>query len=275
MLKRRLQEVALAAWVRLKWWVAFHAGAVGGRPTPGVIVSLTSFPPRYPTLGLTLKSLLMQRVRPEEVLLWIAAKDMAAIPEDIRELEANGLRIMECEDFRSYNKFVHALRDYPDHKIAICDDDTYYPPHWLGDLLEPVGEKQIAGHRLHLIRRDEHGQPLPYRDWLHEGGRREPTPLNFPTGVGGVLLEARKLDPEVIDATTARQLSPTADDMWLYVMGRRRGCEFVRVGRRFGLISWRSSQEVALWQTNNTGERANDRQLQALLTHFGVQGVFE
>ncbi|MBC2775891.1 glycosyltransferase family 2 protein [Rhizobium sp. AQ_MP] len=275
MLKRRLKEVGLATWVRLKWWVAFHARSVSHRPTPGIVISLTSFPPRYPTLGLTLKSLLMQRVRPEKVLLWIAAKDMAAIPEEIRQLESNGLQILECEDFRSYNKFIHALRYYPDYKIAICDDDTYYPPHWLGDLLEPVAENQIAGHRLHLIHLDEHSQPLPYGDWLHEGGCREPTPLNFPTGVGGILLEARKFAPEVIDAATARRLSPTADDMWLYLMGRRAGCEFVRVGKPFALISWRSSQEVALWQTNNTGERANDRQLQALLMHFGAQGVFE
>jgi hypothetical protein len=39
------------------------------------------------------------------------------------------------------------------------------------------------------------------------------------------------------------------------------------------LIVWRTSQEVALWRVN-VAARANDRQMAAMIEHFGEEGPF-
>jgi hypothetical protein len=234
-----------------------------------VIVSLTSYPPRFATLALTLKSLLTQSLRPEAVILWIGEKDMAALPADVRALAEHGLTIRACEDLRSFTKFIHALREFPRHRIAICDDDTWYRPHWLADLAVDLPAGQIACHRIHRVRLDASGAILPYNQWEQESSATDASPLNFPTGVGGVMLRSDMLDARIVDAATARALCPSADDVWLYWMGLLASSLFVRVGNQDPLISWRASQHVALWRTNNVESTANDEQIARMTETFG------
>ncbi|MFC3215790.1 hypothetical protein [Novosphingobium panipatense] len=49
-----------------------------------LVVSLTSYPVRYATLHLTLKSLLRQQTVPDRIVLWIADGDVAALPRATR-----------------------------------------------------------------------------------------------------------------------------------------------------------------------------------------------
>lgn len=236
---------------------------------PGLYVSLTSYAPRFATLVLTLKSLLLQDLRPEAVLLWIGHADMPFLPDEVRELAPFGLRILPCEDFGPHTKYTHALRHLPHAKIAICDDDTYYPPHWLAGLVAGDRPGEIACRRIHRVALDMFGEPLGYRWWDHDTDLRDPSRLNFPTGVGGVLLRLDRLDPMVLDIELARRLCPTTDDIWLYAMGRLAGTRFRLVGGHEPLTVWRTSQFSALWRTNVL-EHGNDAHLQAVFDHFGM-----
>lgn len=271
--KRRLREALAAVRLQTTWQLRARQKLMTRTPVPGLVVSLTSYPRRFETLALTLKSLILQSVRPEAVLLWVASADIAEIPDEIRQLETYGVRILECADVRSYNKFTHAIAAYPTYRIAICDDDTYYPPHWLADLLTPVNADEIACHRSHVIKLDKSGHPAPYDTWLQEGGSRHNSPLNFGTGVGGILIEPGKFHQQISDMGLARSLAPTADDIWLYMMARRAGSTFVKVGPVLSFLTWPTSQKIALWQTNVV-ENANDVQMRALLEHFGTEGLF-
>ena len=58
-----------------------HAGAPRHRLPSELIVSLTSYPPRFKTLHLTIKSLLDQTVRPDRIILWIGRGAMDLIPD--------------------------------------------------------------------------------------------------------------------------------------------------------------------------------------------------
>lgn len=98
-----------------------------GLPVP-LVVSLTSYRPRFGTLALTLRSLLLQTVRPDAILLWIGHGDADAVPEEVRALCAHGVRIRTCEDLRCYTKLIPALREDPERCIVTVDDDTYYRP---------------------------------------------------------------------------------------------------------------------------------------------------
>ena len=104
---------------------------------PGVlVVSLTSYPPRFGTLALTLRSLLCQTVRPDHLILWIAPADFALLPQSVRRLQARGLTIRLAEDIKSYKKIIPALDQFPDAFIVTADDDLFYWQSWLEELVK-------------------------------------------------------------------------------------------------------------------------------------------
>ncbi|MFA5623651.1 MAG: hypothetical protein WC966_01150 [Bradymonadales bacterium] len=80
--------------------------------TADLIVSLTSYPPRIPTLHITLRSLLNQRVKPKRLILWLATRffpnEIADLPKEIVELQDAGLENSFIDDdYNSYNKLIH------------------------------------------------------------------------------------------------------------------------------------------------------------------------
>ncbi|HEU4650922.1 MAG TPA: hypothetical protein VFS49_05860 [Croceibacterium sp.] len=254
-------------------WRARLDGAPEPRAAGGLVVSLTSHAPRFATLALTLKSLLLQALRPERVVLWIGHRDMPLVPTDVRALERWGLEVRACEDFGPHTKYVHALQAWPDARIAICDDDTYYRPEWLDELVAADRPGEIACHRIHRIALGEDGLPEPYRLWDHDSQARDASPLNFPTGVGGALLRLDRFDSRVLDVNAARALCPTTDDLWLYAMARLAGTEVRLAGSHEPLVVWRSSQDTALWRTNVV-DGANDRAMAAVIARFGAEELF-
>ena len=119
------RKVRSALWhaeryVKYFWWQCspvLYRGKPHGLDRP-LIVSLTSYPARYKILPLTLKCLLSQTVRPDEVVLWIAHEDRDLLTKEITSLQRFGLTIRFCSDLRSFKKIIPALRTYPDCYIA-------------------------------------------------------------------------------------------------------------------------------------------------------------
>jgi hypothetical protein len=251
--------------------------AIEGVPhsLPGeLIVSLTSYPPRYPTLPMTLKSILDQKVRPDRTILWIAHQDWDALTPEILRLRDFDLTIARCDDVRSYNKIVPTLERYPDAFIITVDDDLYYSPENVRRLTDGYlsGEPAICARRAHRIARRADGGMARYATWEMGYLARPDEPPNatqlFPTGIGGVLYPPRSLAPEATDRALLTRLCPMADDLWLYWMGRRAGSLYRQVGPFFPQIMWDGSQDVSLYASNAAG--GNDTQIAALEAHFGI-----
>jgi len=268
--ERRARRIVDSDWARR----LASAGPIDRCPgEPGLFVSLTSHAARFRTLALTLKSLLLQTVRPEAILLWIGDRDFPALPDEVRALEAFGLSIRACEDHGPHTKYVHALREFPQARVAICDDDNYYRPAWLAELVAADRPGEIPCLRVHRITLDKRGLPERYALWRHESRLRDASPLDFPTGVGGALLRAERFDPRLFDMGLARKLCPSNDDLWLYATARLAGTRFRLAGSYDPPIEWRRSQRAALWWINVAG-RANDRNMAALIAHFGAERLF-
>jgi hypothetical protein len=244
-------------------------------PLPGeLIVSLTSHPPRYATLPMTLKSILDQKVRPDRTILWIGHQDWDALTPDILRLRDFGLSIAGCDDVRSYNKIIPTLERYPDAFIITVDDDLYYSPENVRRLTEGYlsGEPAICARRAHRIARRADGGMASYAMWemgyIAPPGEPPSTTRLFPTGIGGVLYPPGSLAAETTDRSLFTQLCPNADDLWLYWMGRRAGSLYRQVGPVFPQIMWDGSQDVSLYSSNAAG--GNDTQIAALEAHFGI-----
>jgi len=237
---------------------------------PGeLIVSLTSYPPRFPTLLPTLHCLLTQTVRPDRVILWVAHDDRDKLPAAVRQLESAGLEIRTCADTRSYKKIVPTLQSFPDAFIVTADDDLYYKSTWLSDLIKhwSGSPREIVCHRAHRIKVDEYGNVLPYAEWDFSIEGPIAGEDVFATSGGGVLYSPKVFSQEVTDKTLFQDLCPTADDIWQYWMARRAGASYSKTPGSFFLFDWPSSRTTALSNENVIAGR-NDEQIRAMGSYF-------
>lgn len=265
---RNVHGALLQRWTDHAWRTRARRCAQPHSLDRPLIVSLTSYPPRFATLAHTLRCLFMQDVRPDRVVLWVAHADQSHVPADVRALESERFQIETCADIGAYKKLVPALRRWPDAFIAVADDDVYYPRPWLRELVAGYapGRRVLPCHRAHHIVLGAEGAPAAYDSWCFEAAARAPSALTFPTGVGGVLYPPGALHRDATDAARFTRLAPTCDDAWFYMMARRQGWRFARVSsRRF--VTWPRSQAVALQHENVAG--ANDVQLARLVAAFG------
>lgn len=260
---------------RLRHWQAERAVARFRRPAAKphglsreLVVTLTSYPARYPILHKTLRSLLLQSVRADRIVLWIAGKP-SDLPQQVQDLQALGLEIRTCDELRSYKKIIPALEAFPAAYLVTADDDLYYESRWLETIVEGAADDPtvIVCRRAHRPRRQGSGF-APYSTWEHDivtDGAAEA--CLFPTSGAGALFPPGSLAPEVTDRHRFLSLCPYADDVWLFVMARRVGSRFRQVGGGFSQVCWAGSQSTSLMQHNLEGG-GNDTQLAAVLGHF-------
>ncbi|WP_143019430.1 glycosyltransferase family 2 protein [Mesorhizobium qingshengii] len=231
-----------------------------------MIISLTSYPPRFASLALTLRCLLSQTVSADRTILWVTAEDYRLLPASVIDLRDEGLEIRFCKNIRSYKKIIPALLAFPDSYIVTADDDVYYSSRWLEELVELAGKGTIVCHRAHSVKFDEGGQIEPYDKWGYEAAGKGS--LLFPTGVGGVLYGPGSLSPDVLDEAFM-QLCPQADDVWLFWMGRRAGSDYVKTRKRWSEVPWSGTQGSALHLTNVAG-KGNDEQIKSMVNRYGL-----
>ena len=238
-----------------------------------LVVTLTSYPPRFPHLGKTLRSLLDQTVQADRTILWVAHGDMAALPDDVLALRDHGLEIQACDDLRSYKKLIPALEEDADRYFVTADDDVYYAPDWLEGLVATARQHpaDVIAWRAHEAPLDDSGRFAPYAQWrlaTHRTFVSDADVRLFPTGVGGVLYPPGGFDSRVFDQALFRKLAPAGDDIWFFWLSRLAGTRQRRVAGKFDIIDWPSTQDVALYADNLLGD-GNDRQIAAVQDYFG------
>lgn len=203
-----------------------HGVSRAARRRPKVIVSLTSFPARIPTLHVCVDSLLSQSLKPDKVLLWLAEEEFPGrerdLPSELLALKKRGLTIRWCENLRSYKKLIPALKEYPRDIIVTADDDNRYAPQWLERLYVSYRADPTCVH-CHRVTRfypcEGHFEIVP-------GGASyygTPSLLNKQVGLGGVLYPPDVLHPDVMRRDLFEALAPTSDDIWFWLTGVLRG----------------------------------------------------
>jgi len=255
-------------------------GGEGPPRAPRVVVSLTSYRARLATVGLTIRTLMSQRIMPDAIVLWLFRGDLdgTALPHDLPELQRKGLtvRIVD-EDLRQYMKLVYALVDYPDDLIITCDDDTLYPQDFIQGLVETHRRfpAAVAAYRCRWMRKED-GGIASYMTWRHVEYDLPSFNL-FPTGVGGILYPPGALHADIFRKDIYLENAPTGDDIWFKFMALRNGTKTVQVGGRFREFpTVPETQTHALWRVNATMRRCdNDGQIRKLLALYDVSQLIE
>ena len=250
-----------------------HADRRGPHGLPGqLVVSLASYPPRFPHLRYTLGCLLCQTLAPDRLILWVPTGTAAQLPGRVRRLARRGLEIRETTALGPHTKLVPALAAFPDAFIVTADDDVFYPADWLEGLVFSHDAAAPAilcrrAHRLHL----GDGTIAPFGSWdrdVQDAGAARPSVDLIPTGVGGVLYPPRSLHADVLDTALLGRLCPTTDDFWFWWQARRAGTPHRKIGERFAYVDWPGSQLESLHAANLAG--GYDAQLAALAAHYGL-----
>ncbi|WP_062194459.1 glycosyltransferase family A protein [Caldimonas taiwanensis] len=266
-----LQRLAAPLTVRWHWLRARHAPP---RPhgLPGeLVLSLTSFPGRFPVLHLTLMSLLGQTVKPDHVVLWVDEAYADLVPPKVRSLQDHGLSIRTWpQDIKSYMKIIPSLARWPEATFVTADDDICYWPTWLEELLAASAHRpgHVVCHRAHRVLRDDAGRLRAYRDWRWSVEEPACGDDLFFTGVGGVLYPAGSLQRCAAEGDRYRALAPHGDDIWLNWMTRLQGYGVFTTGRGQRLVSWLGSQRSGLYRHNVRGH-GNDEALQHMTQVYG------
>ena len=240
-----------------------------------IVVSLTSFPARFGTLHLAIKSILSQKLKPDVIFLCLAkeeVKNESELPASVLALKKYGLRIFFADDnLKPHNKYLYAMQVYPNSLIITIDDDNMYDKNLVFDLCASYFRYPLAvsARRVHKIIKDENHNLLPYNKWQYEyKNEKEPSHDLLATGVGGVLYPPNILSSEAFDVVKIRELCLNADDIWLKFMELKSGVQVVWVkGRRVHPWGIKKAQKITL-QKNNYHANHNDNYVNNLQSHY-------
>ena len=163
-----------------------------GKVEKDFIISFTSFPARINDVWLVVESLKNQRLLPEKIILWLSLEqfpEKKGIPDSLWKEVDDLFEIRMVEgDIRSHKKFFYVMQEFPDKTFITCDDDIYYHPDTLKNLVE--ASKQFPGciiaNTARRIEYDKKGELKPYTSWKTKLIPFDSDNL-IQIGVGGVL----------------------------------------------------------------------------------------
>ena len=188
-----------------------------------VVVSLTSFPPRFANIHLTLKSLLLQSEKPDRIIVYLGSDSSRELfTNEMLDLEQYGIeyRIDSERNLKSHKKYFYAMQEFPNDVVVTADDDVYYPSNWLSSLIQSYKKfpNAVSARRVHLMKKNRND--LAFYNYWEDQCRRLKTPCFslIATGCSGILYPPHCLKPIAFDETIFRKICFDADDIWLKCM---------------------------------------------------------
>lgn len=240
-----------------------------------VVVTMTSFPARFKTIHLAIRSLMMQSYKPDRIILYLdeTVKDSDITPQ-MRDLVNQGLEIRKRPiDMKVHKKYYYAMKEFPDAIIVTADDDVMYRKNLIETLIETHKKYPcaICSKRVHRMLLNNSGSLLPYNDWDIECSSIDVPSMELcATGVGGVLYPPHLLSEDVFDVDLFLKLSPKADDLWLKYIETISDIPVVRAPGKYNLSYMiQSVQELGL-RNSNVSESQNDYFIKNLDNYFKV-----
>lgn len=226
-----------------------------------VVVSLTSFPERINTVVKTIKTLLNQSMKPDEVILWLAPEQFpnkeAELPQELLDLRQYGLTIDWYKDIRSYKKIIPALKKFPNAVIITTDDDIYYAEDTVESLYKSylAHRREVQAHRCDWVK-VEKGKITWEKtmELFKDKHRGQASFHNRLTGYGAVLYPPGCFYKDVAEENLFREILPTHDDVWLWGMTVLRGYRTRLVKGYSESINYvEDSQQYGLCKINKAG----------------------
>jgi hypothetical protein len=240
-----------------------------------IIVSLTSYPARFESIDLTIKSLFNQTVKPDKIILYLdETVNENKIGDNIHRMEKYGLEICKRpENIKPHKKYYYAFKEHPEDIVITVDDDVMYDRNLIKSLMKSYAKypKFISARRVHKMLKDSSGILKPYNEWENEcENAHEPSMQLIATGVGGVLYPPHSMADEIFNLNNIKKLCVCADDIWLKYMQILNGTPVAYVKSKYVRpVMSPGTQEKALMKTN-VHQNSNDEYIRKMSHHYKI-----
>lgn len=235
-----------------------------------VVVSLTTFSKRLYEVYVTIESIMQQTVKPNLIILWLAdGMRSIELPQILKNQQNRGLEIRFCKDLKSYKKLIPTLKTYPNDIIITVDDDVIYEFDMIENLIRSYKQapEYVYANRVRRMAIED-GKIRTYSSWKLLDKPMEDSPLNIPTGVGGVLYPPHCFTDEVFNENVFMDMCGRADDIWFKSMCLLNGTQS-RLAMTHAPVYYENAnvQDIALYNSN-VNDNQNDTQLKAVFDHY-------
>lgn len=241
-----------------------------------VIVSLTTYPERFNTIELCLKSLVMQNSKPNRIIVYLGSDSSEApIPNQMKQYEKYGVefRYDNNDNLKSHKKYFYAMQEFPNDVIVTADDDVIYPRDWLQSLLLSYENNRncISARRVHLMVLNGEGELKKYNYWIDQY-RKELGPSHslIATGNSGVLYPPNSIDKRAFNVDAIKSYCFDADDIWLKCMALLAGTKYVWVPNNVVDLPAASKDGGSTLSQVNVYEQKNDLFLSKLMDIYNI-----
>ena len=209
-----------------------------------IIVSMTSWPPRYQSAAIAMKSIVQQcdkwnlsdRVKfalvlsEDECCSWYARKEACEL---IEKMEALGVEIIiDKGNIRSHKKLIPTLEKYQDNPILVVDDDIQQENGWLRTFIADYDahpEEIIYGNATSRVKVtgekiiEDRGAVARI---MSKPGQQS-IDLKPANGAAGTLYPAHTFtDASFFDRALFMRLSPTSDETWQWAFAVMAGMQY-------------------------------------------------
>lgn len=243
--------------------------------SPNVIVSVTSYPKRFHALPFCVKSLLLQTVLPDRIIVYLGSDSLEAeIPQELLDYQRYGVEIVidKSMDLKPHKKYYYAMQQFPNAKIITVDDDLVYPPDMIETLLKASEQypDEVCARRVHKMTFDQAGNIKPYILWKKQYKAKKPSRSLLATGGGGVLYPPHAFDRKAFDTNAFTGSCLEADDIWLKCMEILAHRRVVYVPSKLDYAILPDTQSAALKIKNTGPAQMNDVFLKRVMEKYGI-----
>ena len=242
-----------------------------------LIVSLTSQPSRIKNCWIVILSILNQDFQDYKLILVLSSLELSKknLPWTLKVLQKKGLEILWIkENLKSYNKLIPVRLKFPLSNIVTFDDDIVYERWRLKKLYEKSIKvpSAIIGFRGKRLKRDKKKKISKYLEWDAEATSKTLSEDTFLTGCGGILYPPnKKFDSLVTNYKLAKELAPTADDIFFWGLSYHLKIKRISLGFHFieDIIEFRRSPKLSD-ENNSKFDNRNDIALKKVISYFEI-----
>lgn len=225
-----------------------------------IVASLTTFKDRINLVHIAIKSILVQDLKPDYLVLYLSSEEFLNkendLPKSLLDLKKYGLEIRWCDDnIRSYKKLIPALNDFKESIFITFDDDIIYAKDTISTLYNKHLENpntiiSIRSARLEIKNNKLYNMSIKNRLF---DDYSKPSFLNRLTGCAGVLYPLNCFYKDVLNKDIFYNLIPTHDDVWFWAMATLNRVKVINVkGIKSSITTIDNSQSFGLCKVNNS-----------------------
>lgn len=240
-----------------------------------IVASMTSFPARIHYVEYAIKSLMLQTVKPDRIILWLASEQFpdSKIPESLEKMKEYGLEIRFCDDLKSHKKYYYAMQEQAEDELLITyDDDIIYEYNSIEKLVKTFKKFPdcVICNRAEAFCRDDMGKITPYKSWevLSNEGVQNPSSMLMPSTGAGCLYPYKILNERVFNREEIEEYAATTDDLWIGFNCLYSNVKIVKTTKYMPTLCTVNSSQTENLCANNVFCELNDRAVRLLSKHL-------